>query len=77
MRFVTDVEFGQLNGPGRHPSCPVWFLQYLLNWVISFDDDAMILEVWALGVGGGLRVPRIGPTFPPFGIWFLGLTGFC
>jgi len=47
MRFITNVKFGQLNGPGRHSFCHVWFLQYLLNWVIGFDDDVMVLEVWA------------------------------
>ena len=47
MRFVTDVEFGQLNDLGRHSSCQVWFVQYLLNWVVGFDNDVMILEVWA------------------------------
>jgi len=42
-----NVKFGQLNGPRRHPSYQVWFLQYLLDRVISFDGDAVILEVWA------------------------------
>jgi len=29
-----------------------------------------------MGAGGGLRVPGIGPTFPPSGIWLRGLAGF-
>jgi len=45
MGFVTNVKFRQLNGPGRHPSCQVWFLQYLLDWIIGFDGDVVVMEV--------------------------------
>jgi len=45
------VYWRSLNGPGRHPSCQVWFLQYLLDWVIDFDNDVVVLEVWVQAAG--------------------------
>ena len=45
--FITNIKLGQFHGPRRHATNKVRLLEDLLNGVISFDDDGMVLEVGA------------------------------
>jgi len=43
----------------------VWLLEYLLNGVIDFDDDVVVLHARGIGLAS-----------PPFGTWFLDPARF-
>ena len=47
MRFVTNVEFGEFHDLRRHSSDKVGLLEDFLNEVVDFDDDMVVLKVWA------------------------------
>ena len=45
--FVTNIEFREFHGLGRHPANKVRFLEYFLDGVVGFDYDVVVLEVRA------------------------------
>jgi len=47
MGFITDVEFRELHGPGRHSYNKISLLEDFLDEVISLDNNVVVLEVRA------------------------------